>query len=160
MMKIRIIKDKLELNESLRILTEQFEGECPYYREWLQKNQNGFEKGSRMVYALDDEGVTVGYMMVHCLSGTKYAKINSIYVLPKYQGNGYSKKAFSQIIAELKAKGYQYVYAQARIYNVKIVHVFHMIHFRIIGERVHMIEKERSYVLSFDLQTKKSLIEC
>ena len=155
MMQIRIIKEKDELKESLRALTEQFEAECPYYREWLQKNQNGFEKGSRMVYALDDEGGTVGYMMVHCLSGTKYAKINSIYVFPEFQGNGYAKQAFSQIIAELKAKEYEYVYAQARIYNVKVVHVFHLMHFRIIGERVHQIEKERSFILGYDLSERK-----
>ena len=155
MMKIRIIKDKLELNESLRVLTEEFEVECPYYKEWLQKSQNGFEKGSRKVYALDSEGITVGYMMVHCISETKYAKINSIYVFPEYQGNGYAQKAFSQIISELKAKEYEYVYAQARIYNVKVVHVFHLMHFRIIGERVHQIEKERSFILGYDLSETK-----
>lgn len=47
--------------------------------------------------------------MVNISSG-KYAKLNGIHVLPKYQKRGYAKSAIQQLIDELREQNYEYLY--------------------------------------------------
>lgn len=64
-MKIVLLKEAKSIKEGLRSLTEEFIGEYPYYSTWIQKNEKTFKDGTRVVYELDDNGKTVGYMMIH-----------------------------------------------------------------------------------------------
>lgn len=68
-MKIVMLKDSERIKEGLRSLTKEFIGEYPYYSTWIHKNEATFSNGSRVVYALKDEEIVVGYMMVHFIYG-------------------------------------------------------------------------------------------
>lgn len=83
-MKIILLTDAEKIKEGLRSLTKEFIAEYPYYATWIRKNEATFKSGTRVVYELNDNGKTVGYMMIH-FSSSKCAKINGIYVFPDCQ---------------------------------------------------------------------------
>lgn len=83
-MKIIQLRKFERIQEGLRSLTQEFIGEYPYYSTWIQKNEATFRDGTRVVYELNDNEKTVGYMMIH-FSTAKCAKINGIYVFPDCQ---------------------------------------------------------------------------
>ena len=157
-MKIVLLSEPKKLEEGLRILTEEFIGEYPYYFKWIQKNLETFRDGTRVVYGLEDNGKTVGYMMIH-FSTPKCAKINGIYVFPDCQKKGYAKKALLQVLEELKKQGFEYTYIQTRIHNKIVVHMFESLHFDVIGKNYHNIEKQNNWVAVYDLIGKRDFAE-
>lgn len=146
------------IQEGLRSLTEEFIGEYPYYSIWIQKNEATFRDGMRVVYELNDNEKTVGYMMIH-FSTDKCAKINGIYVFPDCQKKGYAKKALVQVLEELKERNYDYAYIQTRIHNRIVVHMFETLHFDVIGQNYHSIEKQNNWVAVYDLKQKRNFEE-
>lgn len=142
-MKIVQLKEFKRIQEGLRSLTEEFIGEYPYYSTWIQKNEATFKDGTRVIYELNDDGETVGYMMIH-FSTAKCAKINGIYVFPNCQKRGYAKEALLQVLEKLKAQKYDYAYIQTRIHNKIVVHMFESLHFDVIGQNYHSIEKQNN----------------
>ena len=157
-MKIIQLKESERIKEGLRSLTEEFIGEYPYYSTWIQKNEATFKNGTRVVYELNDNGKTVGYMMIH-FSTAKCAKINGIYVFPNCQKRGYAKQALVQVLEELKDKDYEYAYIQTRIHNKIVVHMFDSLHFDVIGKNYHSIEKQDNWVAVYDLKQKRDFPE-
>lgn len=157
-MKIVLLEEPKKLEEGLRSLTEEFIGEYPYYSKWIQKNLETFRDGTRVVYGLEDNGKTVGYMMIH-FSTSKCAKINGIYVFPDCQKKGYAKKALLQVLEELKKQGFEYAYIQTRIHNKIVVHMFESLHFDVIGKNYHNIEKQNNWVAVYDLIGKRDFAE-
>lgn len=157
-MKIIQLKETQEIKDGLRSLTDEFIVEYPYYSTWIQKNKATFKDGTRIVYKLNDNGKTVGYMMIH-FSTDKCAKINGIYVFPNCQKRGYAKEAFVQVLEELKEKDYEYVYIQTRINNKIVLHMFEALNFDVIGKNYHSIEKQNNWVAVYDLQHKRNLEE-
>ena len=157
-MKIIQLKETERIQEGLRSLTEEFIGEYPYYSTWIQKNEATFKDGTRVIYELNDDGETVGYMMIH-FSTAKCAKINGIYVFPDCQKKGYAKKALLQVLEELKKQGFEYAYIQTRIHNKIVVHMFESLHFDVIGKNYHNIEKQNNWVAVYDLIGKRDFTE-
>ena len=157
-MKIIKVRKVEKIQEGLRALIEEFIDEYPYYSTWIQKNQATFQDGTRVVYELNDNGETVGYMMIH-FSTVKCAKINAVYVFPNCQKKGYAKEALLQIFEELKKQGYDYAYIQTRLHNKIMVHVFESLHFDVIGTNYHDIEKQNNWVAVYDLNEKRNLDE-
>lgn len=157
-MKIVQLKEFERIQEGLRSLTEEFIGEYPYYSTWIRKNEATFKDGTRVIYELNDDGKTVGYMMIH-FSTAKCAKINGIYVFPNCQKRGYAKEALLQVLEELKAKKYDYAYIQTRIHNKIVVHMFESLHFDVIGQNYHNIEKQSNWVAVYDLWHRRNFDE-
>ena len=158
MMKIVLLTDTEKIKEGLRSLTNEFIEEYPYYSTWINKNKETFQNGTRVVYELNDNGKTVGYMMVH-FSSNKYAKINGVYVFADCQKKGYAKSAFLQVISELKKRNLEYVYVQTRTHNNIVVHMFRSLNFYIIGKNYHNIEQKYNWVAVYDLNGKKDFEE-
>mgnify|MGYP000003705831 FL=1 len=157
-MKIVQLKEFERIQEGLRSLTEEFIGEYPYYSTWIRKNEATFKDGTRVIYELNDDGETVGYMMIH-FSTAKCAKINGIYVFPNCQKRGYAKEALLQVLEELKAQKYDYAYIQTRIHNKIVVHMFESLHFDVIGQNYHNIEKQSNWVAVYDLWHRRNFDE-
>ena len=157
-MKIVQLKEFERIQEGLRSLTEEFIGEYPYYSTWIRKNEATFKDGTRVIYELNDDGKTVGYMMIH-FPTAKCAKINGIYVFPNCQKRGYAKEALLQVLEELKAKKYDYAYIQTRIHNKIVVHMFESLHFDVIGQNYHNIEKQSNWVAVYDLWRRRNFGE-
>ena len=157
-MKIIQLKETERIKEGLRILTEEFIEEYPYYSTWIKKNEATFKDRTRVVYELNDNEKTVGYMMIH-FSTTKCAKINGIYVFPNCQKRGYAKEALLQIIKELKEQNYDYAFIQTRKHNKIVVHMFDTLHFDVIGQNYHKIEKQPNWVAVYDLNRKRNFDE-
>ena len=154
-----LLKKEFErIQEGLRSLTEEFIGEYPYYSTWIRKNEATFKDGTRVIYELNDDGKTVGYMMIH-FSTAKCAKINGIYVFPNCQKRGYAKEALLQVLEELKAQKYDYAYIQTRIHNKIVVHMFESLHFDVIGQNYHNIEKQSNWVAVYDLWHRRNFDE-
>ena len=97
-------------------------------------------------------------MMIH-FSTAKCAKINGIYVFPDCQKKGYAKKALVQVLEELKERNYDYAYIQTRIHNRIVVHMFETLHFDVIGQNYHSIEKQNNWVAVYDLKQKRNFEE-
>lgn len=157
-MKIIQLREFKRIQEGLRSLTQEFIGEYPYYSTWIQKNEATFRDGTRVVYELNDNEKTVGYMMIH-FSTAKCAKINGIYVFPECQKKGYAKEALLQVLEELKEQNYDYAYIQTRIHNRIVVHMFETLHFDVIGQNYHSIEKQNNWVAVYDLKQKRNFEE-
>lgn len=157
-MKIIQLKESEKIKEGLRSLTEEFIREYPYYSTWIQKNEQTFKDGTRVVYELDDNEKVVGYMMVH-FSTDKCAKINGIYVFPDYQKKGYAKEALLQVIETLRRQNYDYAFIQTRTHNKIVVHMFESLHFDVIGQNYHKIEKKANWVAAYDLKGKRNFDE-
>ena len=157
-MKIIQLKESEKIKEGLRSLTEEFIGEYPYYSTWIQKNETTFKDGTRVVYELNDNENVVGYMMVH-FSTEKCAKINGIFVFPDFQKRGYAKKALLQVLEQLKSQNYDYAFIQTRTHNKIVVHMFESLHFDVIGQNYHKIEKQSNWVAVNDLKEKRNFDE-
>ena len=157
-MKITLIKNEKKLQEGLRSLTKEFIHKHSYYTSWIQKNSKSFENGTRVVYEMSEEKNVVGYMMVHFLSN-QCAKLNGIYVFPKYQRRGYAEAAIQELLNKLKNKGYKYAYVQTRPYNAVMLHVFDVMQFHVLGKKYHEIEKMDNVIAGFDLQERKDISE-
>lgn len=157
-MKIVQLKEFERIQEGLRSLTKEFIVEYPYYSTWIQKNEATFKNGTRVIYELSDKEKTVGYMMIH-FSTAKCAKINGIYVFPNCQKRGYAKEALLQILKELKEQNYDYAFIQTRIHNKIVVHMFESLHFDVIGQNYHNIEKQNNWVAVYDLKEKRNFDE-
>ena len=97
-------------------------------------------------------------MMIH-FSTAKCAKINGIYVFPDCQKKGYAKEALLQVLEELKEQNYDYAYIQTRIHNRIVVHMFETLHFDVIGQNYHSIEKQNNWVAVYDLKQKRNFEE-
>ena len=111
-----------------------------------------------VVYELNDNEKTVGYMMVH-FSTAKCAKINGIYVFPDCQKRGYAKEALLQVLEELRKQNYDYAFIQTRTHNKIVVHMFDTLHFDVIGQNYHKIEKQPNWVAVYDLKEKRDFGE-
>lgn len=157
-MKIFQLKESERIKESLRSLTEEFIEEYPYYSTWIEKNKATFKDGTRVVYELKDNEKTVGYMMVH-FSTQKCAKVNGIYVFPDCQKRGYAKKALLQVLEEFRKQNYDYAFIQTRTHNKIVVHMFDTLHFDVIGQNYHKIEKQPNWVAVYDLKKKRNFDE-
>lgn len=155
-MEIFQLKESERIKEGLRSLTEEFIKEYPYYSTWIEKNEATFKDGTRVVYELKDNEKTVGYMMVH-FSTAKCAKINGIYVFPDCQKREYAKKALLQVLEELRKQNYDYAFIQTRTYNKIVVHMFDILHFDVIGQNYHKIEKTTQLGSSVRFKEKKKL---
>ena len=158
-MKIFQLKESERIKESLRSLTEEFIEEYPYYSTWIEKNKATFKDRTRVVYELKDNEKTVGYMMVH-FSTPKCVKVNGIYVFPDCQKRGYAKKALLQVLEELRKQNYDYAFIQTRTHNKIVVHMFDTLHFDVIGQNYHKIEKQPNWVAVYDLKKKETLMRC
>ena len=158
MMKIVLLTETEKIKEGLRSLTDEFIEEYPYYSTWIHKNKETFQNGTRVIFELNDNGQTVGYMMIH-FSSSRYAKINGVYVFPNCQKKGYAKSALLQVLSELENRGLEYVYVQTRIHNKIVVHMFKSLHFYIIGKNYHSIEKQNNWVAVYDLKGNGNLDE-
>jgi ribosomal protein S18 acetylase RimI-like enzyme len=156
--KIIQLKECEKIQEGLRSLTEEFIKEYPYYSTWVQKNNATFKDRTRVVYELNDNESTVGYMMIH-FSTNKCAKINGIYVFPEYQKRGYVRDALLQVLKELKELNYDYAYIQTRIHNKIVVHMFETLHFDVIGKNYHNIEQQSNWVAVYDLKQNRNFDE-
>lgn len=75
-MKIIQLMESERIKEGLRSLTEEFIEEYPYYSTWIEKNEATFKDGTRVVYELNDNEKTVGYIFlqqtVQRLMGSMY----------------------------------------------------------------------------------------
>ena len=158
-MKILQLKESERIKESLRSLTEEFIKEYPYYSTWIEKNKATFKDGTRVVYEPKDNEKTVGYMMVH-FSTQKCVKVNGIYVFPDFQKRGYAKKALLQVLEGLRKQNYDYAFIQTRTHNKIVVHMFDTLHFDVIGQNYHKIEKQLNWVAVYDLNKKEILMKC
>lgn len=157
-MKIIQLKEAERVKEGLRSLTDEFITEYPYYSTWIQNNESTFKDGTRIIYELNDNAKTVGYMMIH-FSTDKCAKINGIYVFPNCQKRGYAKEALLQVLEELKEQNYDYVYIQTRIHNKIVVHMFESLNFNVIGQNYHNTEKQSNWVAVYDLWNRRNFGE-
>ena len=157
-MKIIQLMESERIKEGLRILTEEFIEEYPYYSTWIEKNEATFKDGTRVVYELNDNEKTVGYMMVH-FSTANCAKINGIYVFPDCQKRGYAKEALLQVLEELRKQNYDYAFIQTRTHNKIVVHMFDTLDFDVIGQNYHKIEKQPNWVAVYDLKKKRNFDE-
>lgn len=157
-MKIILLKENEKLQEGLRSLTKEFMEKHSYYLRWIQKNEQTFKNGTRVIYELNDNGKTVGYMMIH-FSTAKCAKINGIYVFPDCQKRGYATEALLQILKELKKQNYKYAYIQTRLYNKIVIHMFESLNFDIIGQHYHDIEKQNNWLAVYDLEGNRNFDE-
>lgn len=157
-MQIVKLKENEKIQEGLRSLTKEFIGEYPYYSTWIEENEKTFKNGTRVVYELNVDNKVAGYMMVH-FSTIKCAKVNGIYVFPQYQKKGYAKAALQQILQELKKQDYCYVYAQTRIHNKIVRHMFEMLNFDVIGQNFHSIEKQNNCLAVYDLRRERNFNE-
>ena len=146
------------ISKGIECLTNEFIGEYPYYKTWIEKNAETFVNGSRIIYELRESDAIVGYMMVNISSG-KVAKLNGIHVLPEYQKRGYAKSAIQQLIDELREQNYEYLYIQTRLHNAIVVHMFEILNFYVIGTNYHSIEAQSNWVAAFDLQSKHDMKE-
>ena len=97
-------------------------------------------------------------MMIH-FSTTKCAKINGIYVFPDCQKRGYAKDALLQVLKELEEQKYDYAFIQTRIHNKIVVHMFESLHFDVIGQNYHNIEKQSNWVAVYDLWHRRKFDE-
>lgn len=152
------LRESEKIKEGLRSLTKEFIGEYPYYSIWIEKNEATFKDGTRVVYELNDNEKTVGYMMVH-FSTAKCAKINGIYVFPDCQKRGYVKEALLQALEELRKQNYDYAFIQTRTHNKIVIHMFDTLHFDVIGQNYHKIEKQLNWVAVYDLKEKRNFDE-
>ena len=157
-MKIIQLKESERIKKGLRSLTEEFIEEYPYYSTWIEKNEVTFKDGTRVVYELNNNEKTVGYMMVH-FSTLNCAKINGIYVFPDSQKRGYAKKALLQVLEELRKRNYDYAFIQTRTHNKIVVHMFDTLDFDVIGQNYHKIEKQSNWVAVYDLKKKRNFDE-
>ena len=89
----------------------------------------------------------------------KCVKVNGIYVFPDCQKRGYAKKALLQVLEELTKQNYDYVFIQTRTHNKIVVHMFDTLHFDVIGQNYHKIEKQPNWVAVYDLKKKRNFDE-
>ena len=64
-----------------------------------------------------------------------------------------------QILEELRKQSYDYAFIQTRTHNKIVVHMFDTLHFDVIGQNYHKIEKQLNWVAVYDLKEKRDFGE-
>lgn len=149
-MKLKYLREDNEIKLGINQLTEIFKDEYPYYTTWISKNENEFKSYEKEVIALYEDGVVVGYAMIHNCN-EQYMKINGIYIFEEYEGNGYASQFLNLLFNDCKEKGLMYMLIQTRLNNNAVVRLFNKTGFVIVGSNFHQIEDKDNWVAINDI---------
>lgn len=64
-----------------------------------------------------------------------------------------------QVLEGLRKQNYDYAFIQTRTHNKIVVHMFDTLHFDVIGQNYHKIEKQLNWVAVYDLNKKRNFDE-
>lgn len=154
MFKIKRLNTPDEFNKGVTALTEIFIEEYPYYSKWIEKNLEQFRMGEKQILSILNGKDVIGYIMIHfCVENI--AKINGIYIFEDYKGRGFATKAISDISNYLKSINVQMIFAQTRLDNNAVVHLFDKCNYKLIGTNYHAVEKKDNWVACNGLELKE-----
>lgn len=137
-------------------LEAAFIAEYPYYSTWVENIKCEFATGKRTLYKLQSDEHCVGYILIH-FCAHKSAKLNGLLIFEKFRGNGYANKALDQLLKQLTTTHIEYIFAQCRIENNAMIHLFHKFDFNIIGTNYHTIEKAYNWLGAYNLKGNGNL---
>ena len=145
MVNLKRVTTKEEFEKGVESLTSIFIEEYPYYSTWISNHMDQFIRGEKQILSVEKDNEVVGYFMIH-FSTNKIVKINGIYIFEEFKGQGIASKAILELINILKQNSIDLVYAQTRLDNNAVVHLFDKTNFKLIGINFHEVEQKNNWV--------------
>jgi len=112
MVNLNYIQDKEKLLIAFDSLKDEFVPVYPLFSEWLKNTMNDYLTGSRVLLGIEYSKTTVGYVLIHYFDQS--AKLNAIYVFPKFRKKGIAEEACKVMFGNLKQKKIQILFTQIR----------------------------------------------
>ena len=132
------------MNELISIFIDEY----PYYSRWINSHMQQFESGERQILSIKENDALLGYIMLHFLS-EEIIKFNGLYIFERYKGKGFATLALSQLAKKLTGESIKYIYAQTRLDNNAVVHIFEKSGFELIGTNYHDVELKNNWVVCY-----------
>lgn len=149
-----VVIEKVSTNEDFQNAVDElisiFIDEYPYYSRWINSHMNQFESGERQILSIKENGALLGYIMIHFLS-KEIVKFNGLYIFEQYKGKGFATLTLSQLTKKMTEESVKYIYAQTRLDNNAVVHIFEKTGFELIGTNYHDVELKNNWVVCYSM---------
>lgn len=145
MIKLNRTNTQEEFNKGVEALTSIFIEEYPYYLTWINNHLDQFKSGEKQILSINNEKELLGYLMIHFCTD-KIVKINGIYVYENNKGNGIATLAINELTKLLQKMNVQLIFAQTRLDNNAVVHLFDKTGYNLIGKNFHPVELKDNWV--------------
>lgn len=145
MIKLNRTNTQGEFNKGVEALTSIFIEEYPYYLTWINNHLDQFKSGEKQILSINNEKELLGYLMIHFCTD-KIVKINGIYVYENNKGNGIATLAINELTKLLQKMNVQLIFAQTRLDNNAVVHLFDKTGYNLIGKNFHPVELKDNWV--------------